>query len=122
MSICRPLFAAKWCIFWLKMPVFMPFWAFSSKYDIFNIVSCAGKYNVSAKEINLALAQQHHYESSSFEREVMWRIAKSCCSQLWHLCEDSEALGGQFLSNKKASLKGCLSTESIFPAQLSSFA
>ena len=48
----------------------------------------------------------------------MWRIAKSCCSQLWHLCEDSEALGGQFLSNKKASLKGSLSTESIFPAQL----
>ena len=37
----------------------------------------------------------HHYQSSSFEREAMWSIAESCCSQLWHLCEDPEALGGQ---------------------------
>ena len=66
-----------------------------------SIVNCAGKYNVSAKEINHASVEQHHYQSSSFEREAMWTIAERCCNQLCHLCEDSEALGWQFLLKKR---------------------
>merc|ERR1712217_27901 len=28
-------------------------------------------------------------------REAMWIITESCCSQIWHICEDFEAVGAE---------------------------